>query len=119
MFQSSTVKWTNPTGRVIKFTIMDEQKQNTQVVVQPGESVNIPIQYTRAIHEYNKDGTVIVGGSAPALVREGQTARIHEALDFDKETRDSVAKSIADESAREELILAEAARIAARKKASK
>jgi hypothetical protein len=113
------VKWTNPTSRVIKFTILGEDKRSFNIVVQPGESVQVPALYSRAIHEYNKDGSVIIGGSAPALVREGQTARIHEALDFDKETRDSVAKSIADETAREELILAEAARIAARKKASK
>lgn len=71
-------KWKNPTDKTARVSVFVSPGQHAEYVIAPNGEGDIPSQFDNAIHQI-RDG-VIVGGLAPQLVREGQTAKVHPAL---------------------------------------
>src|SRR5258708_40280248 len=49
--------------------------------IKPGEKATIPSRFDNAIHTLSRDGSTIVGGLAPQLIKEGAKTKLDPVLD--------------------------------------
>lgn len=65
--------WHNPTEHTLKFKLYQGlsigSKPFREVVVGPGETIQLDSQFDDGVKKWNKDG-VLVGGNAPQLVKD-------------------------------------------------
>lgn len=91
-------KWFNPTDKPQAVIIHPDSPQGRirKYVVQPGQSLDIPSEYDRAIHTVicgdtackksgrfctKEHGGTVIAGLAPLLVKEGSSEKLDPALD--------------------------------------
>ena len=86
-FREGRTRWTNPlkVPQTIEIAHATEghpmQNVFIRVVIAPGETVELPSEWSSAIHRRGAHDGRVVGGQAPLLRREGQTYGVDSALD--------------------------------------
>lgn len=120
-FQQST--WKNESDKVVKLRLLtdarDGKKQQgfkfKHVVIPPGETVELPCEFDRAIRDV-RDG-VIVGGQCPWLTKVNDVEfPMHPSLDYKAVAEELELQSLA-EKIRKEKALEEAIKVQAERKA--